>query len=180
MALWDPPPPGRAQARAEAVASMAGSYFHMNNFEKAVKMYLQLLKLAEGLEDESMQLDTFKWLAESCYQMGDFQAWPAPCAAMCRGAPPPPVAPQTHTQTHARSRCCGPVGAFRLDRRVEEVAKAVVGSYCRLQMSLRLALGVGETVSGHRLGALEGGGGGQSNDPGNNQHILNTSIIGHR
>ena len=45
----------------------------------------------------------------------------------------------------------------RLDRRLEEVAKAVGGGYCRLQMPLKLALGVRETVAGHRLGALEGG-----------------------
>ena len=32
--------------------------------------------------------------------------------------------------------------------------------YGRLQMPLRLALGVRGTVAGHRLGALEGGGGG--------------------
>ena len=47
----------------------------------------------------------------------------------------------------------------RWDRRLEEVAKAVGGGYCRLQMPLRLALGVRGTVAGHRLGALEGGGG---------------------
>ena len=38
------------------------------------------------------------------------------------------------------------------------VAEAVGGGYCRLQMPLTLALGVRETVAGHRLGALEGGG----------------------
>ena len=32
------------------------------------------------------------------------------------------------------------------------------GGYCRLKMPLKLALGVRETVAGHRLGALEGGG----------------------
>ena len=48
----------------------------------------------------------------------------------------------------------------RLDRRVEEVATAVGGGYCRLQMPLKPALGVRGTVAGHRLGALEGGGGG--------------------
>ena len=42
--------------------------------------------------------------------------------------------------------------------RQEEVAKAVGGGYCRLQMPLRLALGVRETMAGRRLGALEGGG----------------------
>ena len=47
----------------------------------------------------------------------------------------------------------------RLGRRLEGVAKAVGGGYCRLQMPLGLALGVRETVAGHRLGALEGGGG---------------------
>ena len=45
-----------------------------------------------------------------------------------------------------------------LGRRLEEVAKAVGGSYCRLQMPLRPALGVRGTVAGHRLGGLEGGG----------------------
>ena len=47
----------------------------------------------------------------------------------------------------------------RLGRRLEEAAKAVGGGYCRLQMPLKLALGVRGTVAGHRLGALEGGGG---------------------
>ena len=45
----------------------------------------------------------------------------------------------------------------RLDRRFEEVAKAVGGGYCRLQMPLKPALAVRGTVAGHRLGALEGG-----------------------
>ena len=47
----------------------------------------------------------------------------------------------------------------RLGRRLEAVAKAVGGGYCRLQMPLRLALGVRGTVAGHRLGALERGAG---------------------
>ena len=42
----------------------------------------------------------------------------------------------------------------QLDRRLEEVAEAVGGGYCRLQMPLRLALGVRGTAAGHRLGAL--------------------------
>ena len=46
-----------------------------------------------------------------------------------------------------------------LGRRLEEVAKAVGGGYCRLQMPLSLAYAVRETVAGHRLGALEEGGG---------------------
>ena len=41
-----------------------------------------------------------------------------------------------------------------------EVAKAVGGGYCRLQMPLKPALGVRGTVAGHRLSALEGGSGG--------------------
>ena len=40
----------------------------------------------------------------------------------------------------------------RLGRRLEEVAQAVGGGYCRLQMPLRLALDVRGTVTGHRLG----------------------------
>ena len=42
---------------------------------------------------------------------------------------------------------------------VEGVVKAVGGGYCRLQMPLRLALGVRGAVAGLRVGALEGGGG---------------------
>ena len=42
---------------------------------------------------------------------------------------------------------------------MEEVAKAVGGGYCRLQMPFKLALAGRGTVTGHRLGALEGGGG---------------------
>ena len=55
----------------------------------------------------------------------------------------------------------GPQRRFqkRLNRRSEEVAEAAGGGYCRLQMPLRMALGVRGTVAGHRLGALEGGGG---------------------
>ena len=49
----------------------------------------------------------------------------------------------------------------RLDRRLEGFAKAVGGGYCRLQMLLRLAIGVRGTVAGHRLSALEGVGGGK-------------------
>ena len=48
----------------------------------------------------------------------------------------------------------------RLGRRLEEVAKAVGGGYCRLQMPFKLALGVRGTVAGRRLGSLQGRGGG--------------------
>ena len=41
---------------------------------------------------------------------------------------------------------------MRLGRRLEKVAKAVGGGYCRLQMPLSLALAVRGTVAGHRLG----------------------------
>ena len=44
----------------------------------------------------------------------------------------------------------------RLGRRLEEAAKAVGCGYCRLQMPLKLALGVRGAAAGHRLGALEG------------------------
>ena len=55
----------------------------------------------------------------------------------------------------------------RLGRRLEEVAKAVGGGYCQLQMPLKPALGVRETVAGRRLGALEEGGGGNLPCPSN-------------
>ena len=41
----------------------------------------------------------------------------------------------------------------RLDRRLEQVAKTVGGGYWRLQMPLKLALGVRGTLAGHRLGS---------------------------
>ena len=47
----------------------------------------------------------------------------------------------------------------RVGRRLEDVAKAVGGGYCRRHVPWRLALAVRETVAGHRLGALEGEGG---------------------
>ena len=49
----------------------------------------------------------------------------------------------------------------RAHRGWEEVAKAVGGGYCRLQMPLKLAL----TVAGHRPGAPPGGGGGLTPSP---------------
>ena len=48
----------------------------------------------------------------------------------------------------------------RLGRRLEEVAKAVGGGYYWSQMPRRPAFAVRETVAGHRLGTLKGGGGG--------------------
>ena len=54
----------------------------------------------------------------------------------------------------------------RLGRLLEEVAKAVGGGYCRLQMPLSPAfVAVRGTVAGHRLGALGGGGGGVPPSP---------------
>ena len=47
----------------------------------------------------------------------------------------------------------------RLDRRLEEVAKAVGGGSCQLQMPLKLALGIRGTMAGHRLGTWKGRGG---------------------
>ena len=51
-----------------------------------------------------------------------------------------------------------PSGAPLQRRRLEEVAKAVGGGYRRLQMPLKPALVVQETVAGHGLDALKGGG----------------------
>ena len=57
----------------------------------------------------------------------------------------------------------------RFNWRLEEVAKAVGGGCCRLQMPLGLALAVRETVAGHRLSApwSIGGGGGATFSPSN-------------
>ena len=45
----------------------------------------------------------------------------------------------------------------RVDRQLQEVAKAVGGSYCPLQMPLKLALAVKKTPARHKPGALRGG-----------------------
>ena len=58
---------------------------------------------------------------------------------------------------HKRGRDLRGSPKRRVDGRLEDVAQAVGGGYCRLQMPLKLTLGVRETVAGHRLGALQGG-----------------------
>ena len=72
--------------------------------------------------------------------------------------PPPPPPPPPRGALEGKGPQRRP--QQRLGRRLEEVAEAVGGSYCRLQMPLRLALGVRGIVPGRWLGALEGGGGG--------------------
>ena len=67
--------------------------------------------------------------------------------------PPPPPPPTDASEGKGPERR----PQKRLGRRLEEVAKAVGGGYCRLQIPLKPALGVKGTVAGHRLGALEGG-----------------------
>ena len=76
-------------------------------------------------------------------------------SSVCVGVPPPPPLGDASEGEGPQRRPQG-----RLGMRLEEVAKAVGGGYCRLQMPLRLALGVRGTVAGHRLGPLEKGGGG--------------------
>ena len=68
--------------------------------------------------------------------------------------PPPPPPPRAALEGKGPQRR----PHRRLRRRLEEVAKAVEGGYCRLQMPLKPALAVRGTLAGHRLGALEGGG----------------------
>ena len=65
-----------------------------------------------------------------------------------------------------------------LDRRLEDVAEAVGGGYCRWQMPLRPALAVRRIVAGHRLGALEGGGGGFQYIPALGPHCSTPHRIG--
>ena len=65
----------------------------------------------------------------------------------------------------------------RLGRRLEEVAEAVGGGCCRLQMLLSLALGVRETTAGRTLGAL-GGGRGCPPPPPSNASLVGGSMKG--
>ena len=58
----------------------------------------------------------------------------------------------------------------RLDGWLQEGAKAVGGGYCRLHMSLRLALAIRGTVAGHRLGI------GWVPPPASNASLLSTSV----
>ena len=68
----------------------------------------------------------------------------------------------------------------RLGRRLEEVAKAVGGGCCRLQMLLKLAPALRGTVAGHRLGALEGGGGASQHHKTASREFPNTCTQGGR
>ena len=65
--------------------------------------------------------------------------------------PPPPLPPR---EDALEGRGPPRPPPKRLDRRLE-AAEAVGSGYCRLQMPLKLALSVRETVAGQRLGALE-------------------------
>ena len=71
------------------------------------------------------------------------------------GGAPPSTAPVSGGGGGDASEGQGP--QRRLGRRLEEVAKAVGGGYCRLQTPVRLALRVRGTGAGHRLGARGGG-----------------------
>ena len=82
---------------------------------------------------------------------------PGPSRSCCGAPPPVRAAPLDRDALQRRGPQRRP--QRRLDRRLEEVAEAVGGGYCRLQMPSNLALAVRGTVAGHRLGALEGGGG---------------------
>ena len=84
--------------------------------------------------------------------------------------PPPPSGPGPGV-TPSPSSGAGPIqgcirrkgaseAAPKAVRQAVEVAKAVGGGYCRLQMPLKLAFAVSGTVAGHGLCALRGGGGG--------------------
>ena len=108
---------------------------------------------------------------------------------MCRSAaprappPPPPPPPkrqpaQPHNAAGQQGSAAGgtlfkpipiPIGREGTSEAAPEAVRQAVGGgcqsgwglgYCRLQILLRLAPGVRETVAEHRLGALEGGGGG--------------------
>ena len=72
---------------------------------------------------------------------------------------PPPPPPSLLSRVALEGKGPQRRPQWRLDRRLEEVATAVGGGYCRLQMPLKPALAVRGTVAGHRLGAPEGGGG---------------------
>ena len=69
--------------------------------------------------------------------------------------PPPPPPPEGCIRRAGASEAAPEALGWRL----EEVAEAVGGGYCRFQMPLRLALGVKRTVAAHRLSALEVEGG---------------------
>ena len=71
-----------------------------------------------------------------------------PCLhTLCTAPPPPPPKDAVEGEGPQRRP------QKRLGRRLEEVAEAVGGGYRRLQMLLKLALAIRETVAGHRLGA---------------------------
>ena len=90
------------------------------------------------------------------YQGGVCRPPLPPCRRTIAGCCPPPTLEGAPGQ-----------GCFRREGTSEAATEAVrqavggrfQGGYCRLQISLKLALAVRETVAGHRLGSLERGGG---------------------
>ena len=85
--------------------------------------------------------------------MGVGWRWAVLCLRLWPIDPPPPQG------MHWKGRDLRGGPQRRVDGRLEEVAKAVGGGYCRLLMPLKVELGVRETVAGHRLGALAAAGG---------------------
>ena len=86
--------------------------------------------------------------------------WNLPPPLLRRAPMPSPPAKQFSGRHALEGKGPQRAGQERLDRRLEEVAKAVWGGYCRLEGPLKPALAGGGKVAGHRLGALEVGGGG--------------------
>ena len=113
--------------------SYAGKYIPHIAYEltvNATDIPLQGIVVGNGMYDEPTQ---YQSIGEMAFGAGVCPSGPIPRAREALEGKGPQGRPQS-----------------RFDGRLEAVAQAVGGGYCRLQMPLRLALGVGETVAGHR------------------------------
>ena len=133
--------------------------------EEAASVYLDPDSVADSLLHQAVQL--LHQVSDVLKQQVVQPKWDA-LKGVCRGPKPSPGhgsgCDAALSAPAARPRVYIARDAFerkapqrrsqkRLDRRLEEVAKAVGGGYCRLQMPLELVLAVRETVAGHRLGS---------------------------
>ena len=122
-------------------------------YDQRLSMVRKLL--ANGADPDHIQPSTGPWGAPHWAASAHLKERAGVCHQVLPLPCPTPSAPQTRNALEGRGPQRRP--QRRLGRRLEEVAKAVGGGYCRLQMPSRLALAVRGTVAGHRLDALEEG-----------------------
>ena len=142
---------------------MPGKYFQFQYIAKPGSIELDVQHKVHHLKEPLPLLDEVKVFGVStAVQYVSLRRQVRSASPARNGLPPPPPPPPPEGLVAGggggRDALEGEGPQRRpqkpLGRRLEEVAKAVGGGYCRLQLPLKPALGVRETVAGHGLGAL--------------------------